>query len=273
MSDEPLLTWEKVFGKPKRGIWVIIDSQLAKSYGQLRSLPLVRKLGIEKFTFVNNWKRSFSLTPFEFVLVHQDTQPEELISHFPICQLVSQKIEQNSLSDVTQKLLMAYKGRADNALLVFVLDSQSFQLKGSTGTKSFIDEYKIKNVVSYPGLFQRCCTLLGHTDPIIRGERSFNLVLHEIGWRSENLGRIDRLSELIERSMNDPESPVWDWLLHFMKMKNVVEDDNVLREQLHPWIDTDITSFLRKIMDVLQRFNFDPQKLLYERDRLEINLI
>lgn len=266
MVDRELL-WRKVLGTDPQGILVIVDPQVGQPRGQLRALPLLRALGLARYTFASGW-RGLPLIDFEYRVVHAGTTVEELIDAFPICQFVSQEIELASEGEATKKLLMAHRRRSDNPLLVYVFDSERFILRTSLGSKSFIDEYEIQHVIGYHRLFAQYCAEVGYPVPAIAPDISLNLALHRLAWERERDKHVRRLGDLFDLSLLSPESEIWSWLEYLVALPGIEDDDQVLAAQLRSWIDTDITRTCRRFMEILQRFNFSPEKMRAERDRL-----
>lgn len=107
-----------------QGVIVIIDPQVGESRGQLRALPLLVELGLQKYTFATSLNQ-FQFVPYQHRVVHEGTTADELRPMFPIVQFVAQSTEDRSQSDVTKKLLMAQRPQPDNPLLVYVLESDA----------------------------------------------------------------------------------------------------------------------------------------------------
>jgi hypothetical protein len=91
MVNETL--WQAIFGRSPQGVFIIIDPRLRESYGQLRALPLVRRLGLETFTFTTSW-RGFDLAPFRYRVINQHTSTDELAPELPIAQFIAQSTDQ-----------------------------------------------------------------------------------------------------------------------------------------------------------------------------------
>lgn len=84
-----------LLGRPPHGLFILIDEHVGRSHRQLRSLPLIRALGVPRFTFANGW-RGLDLVPDSWCRVADDTTPDSLVDSFPLCHLLSQAIENAS---------------------------------------------------------------------------------------------------------------------------------------------------------------------------------
>lgn len=267
MNAEQSAMWRAVFGYPPEGVFVIIDPQVGEPRGQLRALPLLSALGLTRFTFVSTW-RSFDLVPYEYVLIHENMEALDLDGVFPICQFVSQEIELTSSSNVTKKLLMAQRAMGGSGLLVYVIDSERFMLRGSVGTKTFIDEYILNRTISYTRLFARYYEFLGRPFAVVSMGLTLNFALHQLAWELHDETLLRRLSDLFDFRRLGPDSWAWDLLERLARLPEIREDESALYSVLRPWVDHDITSIGRRLYDKLQEFNFESSKIRAERARL-----
>lgn len=260
--------WQAVFGREPAGIFVIVDPQVRQSYGQLRSLPLLLELGIERFTFISAWN-TFPLVPYEYVLVNEDTSYVEMIEVFPVCQIVSQEIEDNSPAKVSKKLLMAHTDAGGDPLLVYVFDSDLFSLYDSSAPKSFVEEYEIPNRYAYDKVFASYLEAReGDTGPISMA-KTLNLVLYQMArglYLSTGLEQ-RKVRDLFDFDRLLPESPAWDLLEKLIPGDRQSRDDDYIHGQLRPWIDSDITATSRRILEMLQRHGYDVEKMQLRRRR------
>lgn len=266
MSVVNLEAWQQVFGYPPEGVFVIVDPQVGESRGQLRALPLLVEMGLQRFTFASGW-RTFDLVPFDYLPIHENISARELTSSFPICQFVSQTIELSSPSDVARKLLMAQKTNG-TGLLVYVIDSEQFMLRGSLATKSFIDEYVLKRTFSYQRLFTRYYGYLGHSLTTLSADLTLNLAFHRLAWELQEETLLRRLGDLFDFGRLPPSSWGWDLLERLAGVTEIREDEGVIPRLLHAWVDRDITRIGRRLFDKLQEFNFELTKIQAERQRL-----
>src|SRR4051812_6211948 len=70
-------SWQGLFGQPPTGIFVLVDESVGARWGQLRCVPLLRSLGVVRFTFAHAW-RGLDLVPYEWVRVAEDTDEAAL---------------------------------------------------------------------------------------------------------------------------------------------------------------------------------------------------
>lgn len=258
--------WQQVFGYPPEGVFVIVDPQVGEARGQLRALPFLVELGLQRFTFTSSWQ-TFDLVPFDYCPIHENIAARELTDSFPICQFISQAIELASPSDVARKLLMAQ--RANGAgLLVYVIESEQFMLRGSSATKSFIDEYVLKRTFSYQRLFTRYCGHLGHSLTTLSADLTLNLAFHRLAWELQEEALLRRLGDLFDFRRLPPSSWGWDLLERLAGITEIREDEGAIPRLLHGWVDHDITRIGRRLFDKLQEFNFELAKIQAEQQRL-----
>lgn len=259
--------WSSVFGYRPEGVFVIIDPQVGQPYGQLRALPLLVKLGLTRFTFASGW-RKFDLVPFEYMVINEETPEERLVGAFPICQFISQSMEDASPNDVAKRLLMAHRAAGGKGLLVYVLDSERFMSRDSVRTKTFIDEYILKRTMDYESLFVRYCKLLVCSYEILGTGLTLNLALHRLAWEIGDAVLLRRLGDLFDYSRLSSTSWAWDLLERLVRQPTIREDEREISRLLHAWIDHDITRVGRRLFDKLQEFNFELAKIQAERRRL-----
>lgn len=267
MSTDQGGLWQTLFGYPPEGVFVIVDPQVGEQRGQLRALPLLTTLGLQRFTFVSTW-RSFDLVPYEYLSIHEGKTAGDLDAAFPICQFISQTVERTSTSDVAKKLLMAQRAKSGRDLLVYVIDSEQFMLRESVKTKTFIDEYLLKRTISYERLFVRYYEFLGRPLAVLSTSLTLNLALHQLAWEIHDETLLRRLSDLFDFKRLKPESWAWELLERLAPIPDVRENESALHNLLRPWVDHDITWIGRRLYDKLQEFNFEPAKIRAERARL-----
>jgi hypothetical protein len=259
--------WTSIFGRPPRGIFVITDPRLGESYGQLRALPLLRRLGLETYTFTSNW-RGLEIVPYRYRVINDRTSADELAADFPWVQFISQSTADLTISDASRKLLMAQRHQGENPLLVYVLDSEKFMLPDSLGTKSFIDEYELTQVYGYELIFSHFCRRAGYPPPVMGANRSLNLMLHHLAWTMGDQTLLTRLADLFNYSRIPATSWGWDLLQQLAAYADIRQDDRILHQLLRPWIDSDITRVTSRLLTALQQFNFDATLIEKERQRI-----
>lgn len=259
--------WKQTFMMEPLGVVVIIDPQVGASYGQLRALPLFVELGLSKYTFTTSW-HTFEFVPYNHRMVHEAVEADDLQKEFPIIQFIGQDTEDRSQSDATKKLLIAQRACADNPLLVYVLESEQFALRQSTGSKGFIDEYELKRVYGYEQVFFRFCDAMGLPARQVSTRHSCNLMLHRLAWELRNEESLLRLADLFDYTRIPPTSWAWDLLERLAAKQSVRRDDRALARLLHPWIDSDISKVTSRLLAALQRFDYDATLIRSHRERL-----
>lgn len=259
--------WRSIFGLSPRGVFIIIDPRLSEPYGQLRALPLLRRLDVKNFTFTSTW-RGLEIVPYRYRVINEKVSPDDLANDFPIAQFISQSTADHSISEVTRKLLMAQRSQPDNPLLIYVLESEQFMLPNSLGTKNFVDEYELTNVYAYEAIFSRFCQQVGYPAPIMGADKSLNLMLHHLAWTMGDQNLLTRLADLFNYSKVPPTSWGWDLLKQLAQQTNISQDDQAVYRLLRAWIDSDITRVSSRLTSTLMQFNFDPNLIEKERERL-----
>lgn len=263
--------WKRLFGYPPEGIFVVIDPQVGGRRGQLRALPLLVELGLEKYTFTTSWHR-FQFVPYEHLVVHEDIEAKDLWNGFPAVQFISQTTEERSPSDVTKKLLMAQQTQAGNPLLVFVLESERFMLRQSTGGKGFVDEYDLKRVYSYESIFHRYCKIVELPTSRLSTGDSLNLMFHRLALEIDAEKLVLRLADLFDYSSLRPTSWAWDLLEQLAAQKSVRRDDRTIARFMRSWIDSDITKVTDHLLAAVQRFDYNPARIkAYRRQMIKQN--
>lgn len=250
-----------------RGINVIIDPRVGDAYGQLRALPLLAELGLHRYTFTTSW-HTFEFVPYNHLVVHEDVQAEALQDKFPVVQFIAQATEDRSQSDATKKLMMAQRACAGDPLLIYVLESEEFVLRQSTGSKGFIDEYELKKVYGYKHLFARLCDIIALRTDRIGAQHSLNIKLHQLGQELGGEEIVLRLADLFDFSRLPPTSWAWDLLERLAARRSVRRDDRALARLLHPWIDSDISMITSRLLAELQRFDYDSGRIQAHRECL-----
>lgn len=259
--------WNEIFMVEPQGVVVVIDPQVGGRHGQLRALPLLVKLGLSRYTFTTSW-HTFEFVPYEHLVVHKGVEADDLQNMFSIVQFIAQDTEDRSQSDVTKKLLMAQRARTNNPLLIYVLESEQFVLRESTGSKGFIDEYELKRVYGYEHLFFRFCETVGLPVRQLGTRHSLNLMLHRLAWELGNEGLLLRLADLFDYTRLPPTSWAWDLLEDLAAHKNVRRDDRAIAQLLSPWVDSDISKVTSRLLATIQRFDYDPALIRAHRQRL-----
>lgn len=259
--------WHAIFGMPPEGIFVIIDARVGQGYGQLRSLPLLRRLGLENYTFTSNW-RGVDLVPFHYWVINEQTSSDDLTNGFPLAQFISQSTADFTTSDASRKLMIAQRGREDNPLLVYVLESERFILPDSLGTKTFVDEYELTKVCGYEMIFVRFCQKAHHPPLAMGTDMSINLMLHHLAWTVGDQILLTRLANLFDYSRIPSTSWAWDLLKKLAQMPDIRSDDRLVYKLLRPWVDSDITRVCSRLLSTLQQFDFNVEIMENERMRI-----
>jgi hypothetical protein len=252
-TDERLFA--RVIGREPYGVIVIVDPQTGETHGQLRSLSLMRALGVRRFSFANGW-RGLDLVPYDWVRIASDTTHDELVDAFPICQVVSQAMEDNSDGDATGKLFRAWQDAGPDALLVLVVDTDTFARKLDPQVRSFVDEHELPMPLPYEPLARKYIRQvhLAPGQPIV----SHNLAWHGLSaWRRAN-EPVQQLEDVLNIGQHRSDSPLWDLYAHLCELAGDGADTEKVRDGARHWIDNQITRASSQLVLWVQRFSFDP---------------
>jgi hypothetical protein len=121
-------------------VLVVYDDVLASQRGgQLRSLPLLRALGLERFTYNYAWNRYgyrfCAQRRHEYV--HLDAACDYAHVKAPLCQIVDQGTEEMSEHDVTLRLLGSEAFTPERPLVL--VTEPNFKLRGVQEVKSLAE--------------------------------------------------------------------------------------------------------------------------------------
>lgn len=245
--------WQRLFGRPPRGVLVLVDEQVGESHGQLRALPLLRALGVTRFTFADGW-RGLDLAPFEWRYVGRDSRVDDLVGALPVCQFVSQRIEDASDGDAAYKLLRAHERAGPDALLIYVVDTPAFTCRRDPGGKSFVDEHQLATPRAYRPLAER----FAHAHGLGAGEamRSYNLLWQGLSRFVSGGVAVRRLEDVLSLLHHGAGSPIVPLYEHLCDLAGPEADADAVRRGLRSWIDRDITRVLDEVVLSLRRVGF-----------------
>jgi hypothetical protein len=248
--------WRALFGLPPEGVFVITDAQVAMPHGQLRALPLLRALGITRFTFVETWS-GLDLAPFDWFHVGEQTEATDLCRFLPACQIIPQAIEDESPGDACYKLWLARESCA-RGLVVYVFDQATFTRARGRQVRSFVDEHEVSRVFDYSALADRFAAVELGPDP---EPVSGNLLWRGLRRFLRTGAEAPQLRELIDFERHRVDSPIWALYEHLCERAGPLADTAALRRALRPWMDRDVTSAVDRVMEGLRRVNFDRNEL------------
>ena len=256
--------WHVIFGSKPSGVFTIIDPQVGMAHGQLRSLALLRALGIHRFTCVS-WWTGLPLVPYEWQRIANDTQRDVLQQALPVVQVVSQEAEEKSDGDVAYELLAAQRTRGDDTVLVYVFDNSRFIRSRDAFARSFIDEYDLRQPISYDAALSRLSPKLnlGHSarptgNAAFLGLRCFMKANAEVG----------RLPRLLDPLQHRADSPIWDLYARLCVLSRGGDASDDVRRVMRAWIDREITNATDAVITALQRADFDLVNLERLRNRV-----
>ncbi len=149
-------------------ITLIFDKDL-RDYGLLKSIPLIKeKYGVKYFTFMsqyyyiakNTHNPIFFIEEYqiEYVLLNSSEIKEKLENINCLCQIITQKQENQSKIDIT-KSLIKYSRENPEFNLIIMTDAIDFKLKEksmkSRSDRSIIDNFKILKIERYTHILEK----------------------------------------------------------------------------------------------------------------------
>jgi len=249
-------------------IVVLIDPQVGRGRGQLRALPMVKELGIDNFTYIDNWL-VYKLLDFNYLKFGDNLVGKEV---FPLCQFISQEIETMSNLHIMEELLNSLLS-IDKTQFVLVLDSPSFCLKNNQDGKPMIEDWDLSDsTFEYKFIFLDYLKSIGLNKPAISLVQTCNLIFHKMAQIHLNvLGeKPKRLAALFDYEIVPAASYAWEILKSFANKKTQFECHSYVQNSLRSWVESDATRITDNIVYALQRCSFDPVKVEKWRDRNQV---
>lgn len=255
--------WKAVFGREPRGVLVLADPQVGETHGQLRSVALLRALGVTRFTFASGW-RGLELVPYEWRYVGPETTAADLAEALPLCQVVSQDIENTSPGDAVFRVLSAQRRAGPESLVVYVFDSETFSRRLDPQVRSFVDEHNLMRPMGVDAAVRRYEEWRGiRTDSTMA---SANLVLRGLA-RFMLPGRgYNRLEWVVNPANHTAASPLWDLYAHLCDVVGPDGDTRTARDILREWVDDEITRTVNEVVRWLGRFDYRRDQVMRERE-------
>jgi len=256
--------WRDTFGVGPPGAFVIIDPWVGQPSGrpgraELRSLPMLVELGVKNFTFVDTLYK-YELVNFNYKKFQGEQFDRDV---FPICQIISQETEFTSNFNVTRSLLNLHRSLEDSTLVI-VLDSVNFVLKVNQDGKPMIEDWGLSgNTFNYEELFPRFLEIIGLENSPLPLTETRNLLFHKMAdLDMKKLGKKPkRLRDLFDYDRAPPESYAWKVLKDFANEKTQLAFSAHIHECLRAWVEHDITQIADRMLDVLQRCQFNQEKI------------
>jgi len=237
---------------------LIIDSQVGKNLGMLRALPLIKRLGHTRFTFVYKWhKLSFPLTSYEYVQAHKNLQGKQLVC------ITNQRIETKSYSikDILHRVTSQKIGNFN-----LVVDRKDFVVRGWLRPVADLRhvQYDYKNLSKDYELRvfgKNFKGILRETENVLFQEMAwvYHLITGKHAKKIEKLFIFDKETCLL---------PSWDILINLARVKTTQFDRIKLGFSF--WVEK--TRALERISDkiwtALREFNYDAREI--EENRREL---
>jgi hypothetical protein len=224
---------------------------------------MLRSLGITRFSFIDAW-RGLDLVPYEWRRIAEDTTASELSGQFPICQIVSQSIEDHSSGDAVYTLLQAREMAGPEALLVYIFDTDRFARRKDLQVRPFIDEHDLPLPRDYQQLVHSYLAMrpAGSLAPLL----SFNTAWQGLAAGCKPGVSPRRLEDILDPRNHRSNSPIWDLYEHLCDVAGPEADADEVKRVLRHWIDRDVTRTLGRVTLALQRFGYDRAQVRRYRD-------
>lgn len=252
-------TSSRILSPPPPGCYnLIIDNQVSKNLGMLRALPLIKRLGYKRFTFVYKWhKLSFPLTPYEYVQAPKDISGNQLVC------ITSQRIETRSYS-IKDILHIVRSQRIGNFNLV--VDRKDFVVRGwlrpLAALRHILYEYKNLSRDYQLKVFGK------NFKPMLR--ETENVFFQEIAWIYHLItGKyVKKMEKLFVFDEETCLLPSWDILINLTRVKTTQFDR--IKLGLSFWVEKTRTleRISDKIWNALREFNYDVREI--EKNRREL---
>jgi len=260
----------------KNNIHIIIDPRINEShhyYGFLRSIPLIKALDVENFTFISSLNIVFPPPfNFNFSLLNKESKFSSLSGK--ICQIINQSQEYESEHNLTFSLYKeCINSNTKLDKIYFVFDDVRFKLKfdNNREDKPFVEDKGLINIVNYEDLLRNKLRKEGIKKlPLSISKKSGNYVIQKMAQNHyEKTGKkISFLSDLFDFNLIHPESEAWDMLIFFSKITNSLNYSEIINRSLKLFIENDITKICENFYDALKSKNFDYVKIIKWRNNI-----
>jgi hypothetical protein len=266
-------------------IIVITDPLTAGSdrgnMGWLRSLPYLTRQGVMRYTFNPSWLRygsnetfdavlseseeanhfSYSAVPdfeFQYRLIERDFDAREIRAQH-LCQYTSQETEDEGKQSTTHKLIRAYNdGNIEE--LVLVVDKAGFRLANQEANKPLTEMHDVSEL-SYEGMVRY---YLKYELPAryLALDSTLNVWLHEAAVEYANVmdSEPNRIADLFQFTELESGIRTWDFF-EFLASETTEDNTDHIQATIRPWVEQDITKIRDHILNALQQFDFDAQKV------------
>jgi hypothetical protein len=261
---------------------IIKEPQLGKrgkqGRAQLRSIPFLMELGLEKFLYDDLWAREFQLVE------HSHLRPKHAnieTPGFPIAHLATsdqllprhqQEFEHEDISqaDTTWELLRSATNEESGGFYVLITDTDSPEIPSRTPVRGRSATDQFDGIpYSYEGLFRDY--LRDHVNSKIPMDYTKNLYFHRVSeYHAEHGAPASSILELFEYEEAPPDSPVWEPLHFFLEheLQDILEEYEAhITTALRSWVERgDTEKIARKMIAMLHACNFDQEKLTKQQN-------
>lgn len=269
----PVVGLTELTGTEATKFVVVEDPRVGKhtheERAQLRSLPLLYRLGFGRFLHTPLWENGFRMVEYDYL--DPNNLDVESVT-FPLVHIVSQaglteyEIDDGAVSrsgeqHVVQSLL---RTRSEDDIYVIVTDTNAPRTPAITTQRPLTDEYGPVTTVDYVELLERKVqTELNSRIPL---STTKNYYIHEISDHHYRAGApAESLIKLFDYEQAPPNSPVWRPLYYFVEndLEQLLEKyTERIRETLRSWLERgDVQKIANEMDAVLTRSGYKSDEL------------
>jgi len=250
--------------------------------GYLRCLPLLRKYGINRFTFPKGWLSAASSETFDAVVENGDEdeqfqytaipglefdytlistdKPADILRFNQLCQITNQELERSQSESTTHKLLEAFKNSRIGELFL-VTDTADFSVQGTVAQKPMAEDINRISQITYRDLAQNYLNRTFERRYIGYGE-TLNIWLHHAAKEYTTVmgDEPTQIRDLFEFDVLRPGIRTWD-VLEFLASNLAKEDPAHIEAVTRPWVESDNSVIETYIRNALQEYDYEREKI------------
>lgn len=240
--------WTEFMGENPEGLHVIIDDQVGKKRGQLRSLSLLTELGLSHATYNPVWHTDLQLVPYTYHKLGSRQAASVLAEHGHLVQVVSQETIDHSAFHFTSELIRLAMKRGPSRPLVVLVCDQALTLPGSIDGKTIFEDLGLLSrgvlPVGYAALSRR---YRREARSPLQQALTENLYFHRLALELAQAGwkRFGRLSDLFQLSVPEfPLTPLMRTLVEYFLMDydrreavEFYEGPPFIRDAMRSWLE------------------------------------
>lgn len=264
---------ENLTGGTQTGFVVLHDPKVGEhtheERAQLRSFPLLREFGFQRFLHTPMWENGFRMVEYEYL------DPNEVDVRevpYPLVHVASEDglteydvevggVPRTGEQHVVETVL---RTRSADDVYVLVTDSNAPRLPAVSTQRPVTDEYGPVTTVDYEDLIER--EVGEQLESRLPLSTTMNYYFHRISDHHWRVGApADSLEDLFDYERAPPYSPVWEPLYYFVErdlqqlLKKYTER---IRETLRSWLERgDVQKIANQMDAVLTRTEYRTEEL------------